>query len=63
MSKVTTEDIVQMADFALKNNVFEFNSEVKWQKPGIAIDTKLAPLDACTFMDEIETEFLKSQEL
>ena len=32
LPKVTTEDIVQMADFVLKNNVFEFNSEVKLQK-------------------------------
>ena len=27
-----TEDIVQMADFVLKNNSYEFNSEVKRQE-------------------------------
>ena len=61
--KVPTEDIVQMADFVLKNNFFEFNGEVKRQKSGTAIGTKFAPPYACIFMDEVETEFLKSQEL
>ena len=61
--KVPTEDIVRMADFVLKNNFFEFNGEVKRQKSGTAIGTKFAPPYACIFMDEVETEFLKSQEL
>ena len=52
-----------MADFVLKNNFFEFNGEVKRQKSGTAIGTKFAPPYACIFMDEVETEFLKSQEL
>ena len=52
-----------MADFVLKNNFFEFNGEVKRQKCGTAIGTKFAPPYACIFMDEVETEFLKSQEL
>ena len=41
--KVPTENIIQMADFVLKNNFFEFNGEVKRQKSGTAIGTKLAP--------------------
>ena len=52
-----------MADFVLKNNFSEFNGEVKQQKSGTAIGTKFAPPYACIFMDEVETEFLKSQEL
>ena len=52
-----------MADFVMKNNVFEFNGEVKRQKTGNTIGTKFAPPYACIFMDEVETEFLKSQEL
>ena len=52
-----------MAEFVLKNNFFEFNGEVKWQKSGTAIGTKFAPPYACIFIDEVETEFLKSQEL
>ena len=61
--KVPTEDIVRMADFVLKNNLFELNGEVKRQKSGTAIGTKLVSPYACIFMDEVETEFLKSQEL
>ena len=61
--EIPTEDIVQMAEFVLKNNFFEFNREVKRQKSGTAIGTKFAPPYACIFMDEVETEFLKSQEL
>ena len=61
--KAPTEDIVQMADFLPKNKLFEFNGEVKRQKFGTAIGPKFAPPYACIFMDEVETEFLKSQEL
>ena len=60
--EIPTKDIVQMAEFVLKNNFFEFNGEVKRQKSGTAIGTKFAPPYACIFMDEVETEFLKSQE-
>ena len=52
-----------MADFVLKNNFFEFNGEVKRQKCGAAIGTKLTPSYACIFMDEVGTGFLKSQGL
>ena len=60
--KVPSEDIVRMAEFVLKNNFFEFTGEVKRQKSGTAIGTKFAPY-ACIFMDEVETEFPKSEEL
>ena len=52
-----------MADFVLKNNFFEFNGEVKRQKSETAIGTKFSPPYAYIFMDEVELEFLKSQEL
>ena len=52
-----------MTDFALENNFFEFNGEVKRQKSGPASGTKFAPPYACIFMDAVETEFLKSQYL
>ena len=60
--KVPTKDIVRMAEFVLKNNFFEFNGGVKRQKSGTAIGTKFVP-PACIFIDEVETEFLKSEEL
>ena len=33
------------------------------RKLGTTTGTKFAPTYACIFMDEVETEFLKSQEL
>ena len=46
----------KMADFAFKNNLFEFDSKFYKQISGTAIGTKFAPLYACIFMDHIETE-------
>ena len=43
--------------------MFEFNSKFYKQISGTAIGTKFAPPYACIFMDYIETEFLKSQEI
>ena len=60
---VTTEDIIKMAEFFLKNNSIEFNSKFHKQISGTAIGTKFAPPYAWIFMDYIETEFLKSQEI
>ena len=40
-----------------------FNGGVKRQKSGTAIGTKFASPYACIFIDEVETEFLKSEEL
>ena len=52
-----------MADFVLKNNYFEFNSSFKYQISGTAIGTKFAPPYACIFMDYIEREFLKNEQI
>ena len=61
--KLSTEDLVKMAKFVLKNNYFEFNGKVKQQILGAAIGTKFAPPYACIFMDEVETSFLETQEM
>ena len=58
---VPTEDIIKLADFVLKNNLFEFNCKFYQQISGTAIGTKFAPPYACIFMDFIETEFFKTQ--
>ena len=50
-----------MADFVVKNNLFEFNCKFYQQISGTAIGNKFALLYACTFMDYIETEFFKTQ--
>ena len=60
--KISTEDLVKMAEFVLKNNYFEFNGQVKHQISGTAISTKFAPTYSCIFMDEIATKFLETQE-
>ena len=52
-----------MTEFVLKSNIFEFNGNVKQQVAGTAIGTKFAPLYACIYMDEVETEIVKKQEL
>ena len=46
-----TKDIIKMAEFVLKYNLFEFNSKFYKQISGSAIDTKFAPPYACIFMD------------
>ena len=60
---VSSEGLVNLAEFVLKNNYFEFNSEVYRQISGTAMGTKFAPPYACIFMDMVETEFLKELEI
>ena len=59
---ISTEKLINMAEFVLKNNFFESNSSVKQQVSGTAIGTKCAPTCPCIYMDEVETAFLKTQE-
>ena len=61
--KVSAEDIGKMADFVLNNILFAFDSKFYKQISGTAIGTKFAPPYACIFMDHIETEFLKTQDI
>ena len=62
--KLSVKDIVKMAEFVSREfSVFEFNGKVKLQIAGTAIGTKFAPAYACIYMDEVDTEFLKTQEL
>ena len=60
--KISTNDLVKIATFVLKNNYFEFNGEVKHQISGTAIGTNVAPTYVSIFMDEIKTNFLDTQE-
>ena len=61
--KVPTEEIISMAQFVLKNNYFEFNKKICKQISGTANGTKFAPPYACIFINEMETSFLKTQQL
>ena len=48
---VPTEDIIKVADFVLKNNLFEFDFKFYQQISGTAIGTKFAPPYAYIFMN------------
>ena len=59
--KIPSTDLVEMAEFILKNNFFEFETKIIQQISGTAIGTKFAPPYACLFMDRIEKDFLDSE--
>ena len=48
--------LVKLAEFVLKNNLFEFNDKVKQQISGTAMGTKFAPPHVCIHMDKTETD-------
>ena len=47
IKKIPTEDLVNMAEFVLISNIFEFNNKAYHQKSGPAIRTKSAPPYVC----------------
>ena len=47
-----------MAEFVLKKNFFEFDTNVYQQISDTAIRTKFAPAYACIFTDQLETQVL-----
>ena len=59
---IPTGKLISMAELVLKNKFFELNGSAKQQVSGTAIGTKCAPTYTCIHMDEVETEFLKTQE-
>ena len=58
-----TEELVKMAEVFLRNNYFQFNSNLKHQISGTAIGTKFAPPYACIYMDYIKNQFLKNEQI
>ena len=58
--KVPSTNLVDMVEFALKNNFFEFDSKVKQQTSDTTIGTKFVPPYACIFMDKVEINFLET---
>ena len=61
--KIPTENLIKVAEFVLKNNYFEFDTNVYQHISRTAIGTKFAPPYTCIFMDQLETKFLESQNL
>ena len=60
--QISTDDLIKLVKFVLQNNYFEFNREFKQQISGTTIGTKFAPPYACIFTDQVESEFLKTQQ-
>ena len=59
--KISADDLTKMDELVLKINYFELNGKVKKETLVTAIGTKFVPPYACIFMDQDETEFLKTQ--
>ena len=59
--RISTSGPVKMVKFVLQNNYLEFNGETKQHISGTAIGTTFAPPSACIFVDQAESEFLKTQ--
>ena len=59
--QISTDKLVKMAQFVLKNNFYEFNNDVFQQISVTAIGTEFAQPYACIFADQIETKFLRAQ--
>ena len=53
--------MVDLAEFVLKNNFFEFDSKVKQQMSGTAIGIKFEPPYAYILMEKVEIDFLETQ--
>ena len=58
---ISTNQLLTMVDFVLKNKFFEFNGQIKQQSPGAAIGTQFAPPCVRLLIEKIV--FLKTQEL
>ena len=58
---IPIEDLIKMAEFVLKNNYSDFNSNVKYQIPGTAIGANFDPPYACIYIDYMKNQFLKNE--
>ena len=57
VKKISTENLIKMAKFVLKNNFFDCNSKVFQQISGTTIGTKFDPPYACIDMIELSKIF------
>ena len=58
--QISTSDLAKMANLVLQNNYFEFNGETKQQVSCTAIGPKFAPPYAGIFMNQVESDFVKT---
>ena len=59
---IPTKDLVKMAEFVLKNNNFEFNSNVKHEISETATGTKFAPPYACLYQSSHSVKWQESSQ-
>ena len=60
--RIHTKDLLKLTKFVLKNNYFEFNSNVKHKIFGTAIRAKVAHY-MCVYIDYMENQFSKINNL
>ena len=53
----STESLIELAEYVLKNNIFEHNLSFYKQLRGTAIGTKMAPPYAIVFLGDLEQRF------
>ena len=61
VKKIPTENLIKMAEFVLKNNLFEFNNKMFQQISGTAIVMKLSPPKTFIYVDRVDQCFLEKQ--
>ena len=61
--KISTSTLAELAEVALKSNVFTFGKKNLKQLRGTAIGTKFAPAYSILFMAELEEEILREVKL
>ena len=59
VKKIPTENLIKMAEFVLKNNLFEFNNKMFQQISGTAIVMKLSPPKTFIYVDRVDQCFLE----
>ena len=57
---VSTDSLIELADYVLKNDIFEHDKSVFKQLRGIAVGTKMVPTYAIIFMDSLEEDILSN---
>ena len=59
VKKMPTKNLIKIAGFILKRNLFEFHNKVFQKISGTAIGTKFAPPYACIYMDRVKQVLLE----
>ena len=57
--QISSDTLAELAEIALKNNIFEFDEKTFKQKRGTAIGTKFAPPYAILFTADLEEKMLE----